>query len=304
MSSFTTRIKDEVTKIETNKLESIAELHSYLYLNSNIINNSIYLYIENASVARRIFMLIKRLYNINVYLTIRTQKKFRKKTIYILEIKDKVDFIKNDYLSTRKNILSYSDEEMSSYLKGAFLGSGSINDPSTSKYHLEIFVKNSNDAKLIDKLFRHFYINSKIIKRTKLYMVYVKSSEEISDFIKLIGATQSLFYYEDIRIYRDHKNMVNRLNNCEQANVEKSMKTASIQLNNIKYLEEHDLIDLLDDKTKIIITYRKKYPDVSMSELANIISLETDYKITKSGINHHFRKIKQMIESYDANNGQ
>lgn len=304
MSSFTTRIKDEVTKIETNKLESIAELHSYLYFNSNLINNNIYLYIENASVARRMFMLIKRLYNINIYLTIRTQKKFHKKTIYILEIKDKVDFIINDYMSTRKNILSYSDEEKSSYLKGAFLGSGSINDPSTSKYHLEIFVKDKDDAELINKLFKYFYINSKILKRTKLYMVYVKSSEEISDFIKLIGATSSLFYYEDIRIYRDHKNMVNRLNNCEQANVEKSMKTASIQLDNIKYLEEHDLIDLLDDKTKIIVTYRKKYPDVSMSELASIISLETDYKITKSGINHHFRKIKQMIESHDANNGK
>ena len=82
-------------------------------------------------------------------------------------------------------------------------------------------------------------------------MVYIKASEEISDFIKLLGATNSLFYYEDIRIYRDHKNMVNRLNNCEQANIEKSMKTSLEQMDNINYLKEHDMLDLIDDKIKL-----------------------------------------------------
>lgn len=89
--------------------------------------------------------------------------------------------------------------------------------------------------------------------------------------------------------------MVNRLNNCEQANVEKSLKTCNEQLKNIEYLEESDLIDLLDDKTKLVIEYRKKYPESTMSELADIISLETDMSITKSGINHHFRKINELV---------
>lgn len=126
-------------------------------------------------------------------------------------------------------------------------------------------------------------------------MVYIKASEEISDFIKLLGAINALFYYEDIRIYRDHKNMVNRLNNCEQANVEKSMKTCNEQLANIEYLEQNDLLGLLDEKTRLVIDYRLKYPETTLAELAEIISLETDYRITKSGINHHFRKIKELV---------
>lgn len=127
-------------------------------------------------------------------------------------------------------------------------------------------------------------------------MVYIKMSEEISDFIKLLGAINALFYYEDIRIYRDHKNMVNRLNNCEQANVEKSMKTCNEQIENINYLKENDLITLLDDKSKVVIEYRLKYPETTMNELAEIISLETEVSITKSGINHHFRKIKDLVQ--------
>jgi DNA-binding protein WhiA len=297
MSSFTTRIKDEVTKIETNKLESISELLSYLKFSGNFIDDKITIYIENASVARRMYSLLKRIYGINIQLTIRTQKKFSVKTLYILEFNEKVDLITSDVNDLFKNIIDYSDEERSSYLKGAFLSSGSINDPNKSKYHLEFFADTLDEAKLINNLLLSFDFNSKVIKRAKEYMIYIKASEEISDFIKLIGAINALFYYEDIRIYRDHKNMVNRLNNCEQANVEKSMKTCREQIENINYLKEHDELVLLDDKTNLIIDYRLKYPETTMSELADIISLETDIKISKSGINHHFRKIKDLINN-------
>ena len=90
--------------------------------------------------------------------------------------------------------------------------------------------------------------------------------------------------------------MVNRLNNCEQANVEKSLKTCNEQIENINYLKENDLESLIYDKTKLIMTYRLKYPETTMNELAEIISLETNINITKSGINHHFRKIKELVE--------
>ena len=123
-------------------------------------------------------------------------------------------------------------------------------------------------------------------------------SECISDLIKMFKATNSLFEFENTRIYRDHKNMVNRLNNCEIANQEKTIKSALQQLEDIKYLEDNSLINLLDDKVKLVISYRKKYPDVSMQELADIISMETDYKVGKSGINHHFRNIKKFKEKH------
>ena len=295
MASFTTQIKDEITKIETNKLESISELCAFLKYN-DAMDNILTVKTENPSVARRIFNLLKRIYGVSINLTVRTQKKFFNKKIYYLNVVEKVNIIKNDIESVYRSINDLTDEEQASYLKGSFLAVGSINDPAKSKYHLEFLIGDEKNSKTIDKLLKHFRFSSKILKREKGYMVYLKQAEEISDFIKLIGAINALFYFEDIRIYRDHKNMVNRLNNCEQANVEKSMKTCNEQLENINYLKENDLESLLDDKTKLIISYRIKYPETTMSELAEIISLETDINITKSGINHHFRKIKELVE--------
>lgn len=296
MASFTTTIKDEITKIETEKVESIAEVCAYLSYNGNFEDDKLTIFIENASVARRVFNLLKRLYNINIKLTIRTLKRFSVKTMYILEINDRVNDIKYDVDNSVRNIKGYSNEEKASFLKGVFLGSGSINDPSKSKYHLEFLVNEATKADLVNSLLKDLGFSSKILERDKGYMIYMKASEEISDFIKLLGAINALFYYEDIRIYRDHKNMVNRLNNCEQANVEKSMKTCNEQISNINYLKDNDLLTLLDDKSRLIIDYRLKYPETTMNELAEIISLETDINITKSGINHHFRKIKELVE--------
>lgn len=134
----------------------------------------------------------------------------------------------------------------------------------------------------------------KKIKRDKDIVLYLKSSEEISDFLKLLGATNSLFYYEDIRIYRDHKNMVNRLNNCEQANLEKSIKASDKMIDIINFLKENNYINLLDDKTEMVAEYRLKYKEESYQTLADIISVETQKKVTKSYINHHLRKVQEV----------
>jgi DNA-binding protein WhiA len=106
-------------------------------------------------------------------------------------------------------------------------------------------------------------------------------------------------YYEDIRIYRDHKNMTNRLNNCEQANMDKIFFTASNQIKDIEKLKEYDMLDLIDEKLKIVIEYRLKYPEASLNDLSDIISIETDNKISKSGLNHRFRKIKEIISNIE-----
>ncbi len=123
-------------------------------------------------------------------------------------------------------------------------------------------------------------------------------SESISDLIKMFRAINSLFEFEDTRIYRDHKNMVNRLNNCELANQEKTIRSGLSQIEDIEYLEKNGLTSLFDEKMQIVINYRKKYPDVSYQELANIISMETDYKVGKSGINHHFIKLRKIKDAH------
>lgn len=296
--SFTTQIKDEITKIYNNTPEDLISLLVYLSFNSTITDDEILIYTENASVARWLFKLLKIFYNVEIRLTVRTIKRFRKKNIYILEIKEKKDIIVSDINNTLANINEASKEEKVAFLKGIFLSCGSVNDPKKNKYHLEFFTKEKSKATLINKLLHDLNLNSKILKREKEYMVYIKKSENVADLINYLGAINSLFYFEDIRIYKDHKNMVNRLNNCEQANVEKSLKSSKLVLDNIKYLEDNDLINLLDDRAKEIISYKKKYPDTSMGELAEIISLETNKSITKSGINHHFRKINELINRH------
>ena len=142
-------------------------------------------------------------------------------------------------------------------------------------------------------------LNSRIIKREKNYTVYIKEAEKISDFLRVIKAFSAVMYYEDIRIYRDHKNMTNRLNNCEQANIDKIFMTANKQIKDIEKLYELDIVDLLDDKLKEVIEYRMKYQESSLQELADIISLETGNTITKSGLNHRFRKIREILDNIE-----
>ena len=237
------------------------------------------------------------------HIIVRNQKRLRAKQIYILEIKQHIDTILKrlniDKASSRSDF--DTPEEMVAFVRGAFLVTGSISDPSTSGYHLEFVLNTLEDANFLNSLLLEMKFDSKVLERNNKYMVYLKSAEEISDMIRMFKASNALFYFEDIRIYRDHKNMVNRLNNCEIANQEKTTMTGMKQLEDIAYLKEHDLLDLLDDKTKQIITYRLKYPESSYQELAEIISLETDYQIGKSGINHHFIKMKKMVENHKNN---
>lgn len=294
--TFSARLKDEIAAIKVNTIEARIELYALLRFDGKFDKNKISITLENASIARRIYKHIKELFNINIKVIVRNQKRFRIKQIYILEINEKVELIKKS-LDIKSNYIE-TKEDMISFLRGAFLATGSISDPSTSGYHLEFVFHRINDARIVDDILKRFRFDSKILKRSNRYMVYIKSAEEISDVIKLLGAINSLFYFEDIRIYRDHKNMVNRLNNCEIANQEKSLTTGIRQVEYINYLKDNDLMSLLDDNGKIVCEYRLKYPESSYSELAEIISLETSYKIGKSGVNHNFIKVKNLVNKH------
>lgn len=302
--TYTTRVKEEIVKNSLNDAEKICELSGFIRF-AGVIKNNISITLENASITRRIYMNIKEIFNIQPKIIIRNQKRFRVKQIYILEVNENIDYILK-YLSVcenKKKILPNSffltnNEEKIAYLEGVFLATGTINDPASSGYHLEIVTSMNREAIYITNLFKDLGIIAKHLKRNSKYMVYIKNAEVISEIIRMFKATTSYFYFEDIRIYRDHKNMVNRLNNCEIANQEKTISTGLKQLEDIKYLRDFNLFDLLDDTTKIVLNYREKYPESSLKELADIISLETDYSIGKSGVNHHFIKVKNLIAKH------
>ena len=302
--TFTTSLKEEMSKTDFSIVEAEYELMSFLNCLGKFSKDELIITMENASVARRIYKEIKEIYKVSPSITIRMQKRFKVKQIYILSIKDNIDLIKESInLGSKKDIdFLVSDEEKIAFIAGTFLAVGNISNPSTSGYHLEFIFTKERLAKQILNLLLYFKLNAKMIKRGYKTICYIKASEDISDLLKLFKATSSLFYFEDIRIYRDHKNMVNRLNNCEIANQEKSFKTGQQQLEDINYLKSEDLFDLLDDKTKIVANARIKYPEVSLQELADIITSEMDYKIGKSGINHHFIKIKTLVKRHKERN--
>ena len=301
--SFTSNIKNEISSIEYDESEKMAELSGILNIAVKIYDDKFEIYSENISVARRIYLLIKEIYHVEITMDTGFNS-LRGNKLVLLSVHEKTDLILSDLCIKINNERLYVpgdyliDEELDkkAYLRGVFMMCGSINDPKTSRYHLEFVIANSETAEFVNNLLNEFNFNSKVIKRDKNYMVYIKESEKISDFIKLLNAKTSLFYYEDIRIYRDHKNMTNRLNNCEQANVDKMMQASSEQLELIRRLRETRDFDLLEPGIRDICIYKEKYPESSMAELAEIISTETERPITKSGINHRFRKIKEMLK--------
>ena len=302
--SFTSNIKNEISSIQYGESENFAELSAILNIGAKIFDDRFEIYTENISVARRIYSLIKETYHIDIEMDNSGVNSLRKNKLVLLIIREKVDLILSDLsiildgerLYAPHNYLVDELKDKQAYLRGVFMICGSINDPKTSRYHAEFVISSEETAKFVNSLLNEMHFNSKVIKRDKNYMVYIKESEKISDFIKMLNATNSLFYYEDIRIYRDHKNMTNRLNNCEQANVDKIIASSNEQLELIRKLRETRDFDLLDERIKDICIYKEKYPESSMAELAEIISSETERPITKSCINHRFRKIKEMLK--------
>ncbi len=307
--TFTTRIKEEVTRTLLSPIELLVELSAFIRYSGQIKKNKITLVMENGSVARRIYKDIKSNFGINIKIIIRNQKRFRAKQIYILEITEKVDMIlenlnilKDNHKTLPEEYFLSTEDEKIAFLRGAFLACGSLSDPKTSGYHLEFTSSTKKEGLFIANILKEFNINAKVLKRNNHYMTYVKSAEMISNLIRRIGATSCYLEFEDIRIRRDYTNMVNRFNNCEIANQERVFKTGLKQLKDIAYIKEHDLLGLLDEKVQEAIKYREAYPETSLKELAEIISSETGHEIGKSGINHYFIKVKKLVEKHKTQN--
>ena len=308
--SFTMNIKEEISSMKYPFLENIAELSGFIRSNYKYSLDKIELVTENKVVATRVLDLIKEVYSTNGLLEEKKLGNFNNKRIFVITIDNKVDTIlkdlslideNNNFIESPKEYITGSLEEEKAYIRGTFLAKGSISDPE-SQYHLELVYDNKYEAVFVQRLLNEFDLNCKIIIRDTKYMVYIKEAEKISDFLKVIGAFKSVLYFEDTRIKKEYINKTNRLNNCEQANMDKVVMTAAKQIKEIEYIDEVIGLKILDDKLIETCNYRIKYPEASLEELSKIISLETNKKVTKSGLNHRFRKIKEIYENLKKNN--
>lgn len=304
--SFASDIKKELTTIELSERCMHAELASLIRMNGAIswANQKYMLDIqtENAAIARRIYLLIKKLYDLPIELLVRKKMKLKKNNVYIARLKHRakqllteLEILREDGMLTHVIPSEYNENPhcRRSYLRGAFLAGGSINNPETSSYHLEIFNFHETHNEALCSLLNTFELRARTLERKNGYIVYLKEAEKITEFLNIIGAHNALFKFEDVRIVRDMRNSVNRLVNCETANLNKTIGAAFKQIENINLIDEMVGLEELPERLREIAVLRRNHQDVSLKELGELV---TSGKISKSGVNHRLKKIDAYAE--------
>jgi len=185
------------------------------------------------------------------------------------------------------------------YLRGAFLGSGSISDPK-GPYHMEFAFSNRNFADTLSGLINEFRLNSKVMERKNNYMVYLKGGDSISDLLGIMGAHNSLLKFEDIRVLKEMRNSVNRRVNCETANLNKTIRAAFRQIDAIDFLMEKNEFDDLPENLKEVARLRLEYPDLSLQELGNFMTPI----LGKSGVSYRLKKIEGIADKFKQERGE
>ncbi|WP_432740296.1 DNA-binding protein WhiA [Staphylococcus equorum] len=303
--SFASEMKNELTRIEVDEENAKAELSALIRMNGALsLSNQqfvINVQTENATTARRIYSLIKKVFNVEVELLVRKKMKLKKNNIYICRIKvrareilDELGILKSGVFTHEiDEALIHDDEMRRSYLRGAFLAGGSVNNPETSSYHLEIFSLYEDHSEGITQLMNKYELNAKHLERKKGSIAYLKEAEKISDFLSLIGGYQALLKFEDVRIVRDMRNSVNRLVNCETANLNKTVSAAMKHVESIRLIDQEIGLDNLPERLREISKLRVEHQEVSLKELGEMM---TSGNISKSGVNHRLRKLNEMAD--------
>lgn len=303
--SFAAQTKKELTLVEADSCCSRAELAALIRMNGTvqISKQRVYLDIstENAAIARRIYTLIKSLFRLHVETLVQKKMRLKKNNIYIVRVPAKVQELLQELsiVSEGFQFVSGISPELlrkkcckRSYLRGAFLAAGSVNNPEGSSYHLEIYSMYEEFCNALCRLANEFDLNARCIERKKGYVFYLKEGEKIIDFLSIIGAHQALLKFEDVRIMRDMRNSVNRIVNCETANLNKTIGASIRQIDNIKLIQDKVGLDSLPDKLREVAEIRLAHPDLNLKEVGELLP----DKVSKSGVNHRLRKIDKLAE--------
>lgn len=313
MVSYASNVKKELTSLPVHPEHAKAELAAFLRMNGVLSLHdhqfSLDITTENPAIARRIFSLIKTAYGIEPLLIVSKKMKLKKNYQYLVRLQKQVHeiltdleiFDSNNGLITGipEKIMS-SEQRAMSYLRGAFLASGSVNNPETSRYHLEIYsLYEDHNQDLLKLMNNFFYLNAKETRRRSGYIVYLKEAEKIGDFLHIVGAVNAMLAFEDLRIMRDMRNSVNRLVNCDTANLKKTANAAAKQVEDIQLIEEKFGLENLPEKLTVLARFRLTHPELSLKEVAAQVP---DGPISKSGVNHRFQKIREIAKQLKEEN--
>jgi len=309
--SFSQVAKNEICRIlEEERCCKVAELSALIKSSGTISlngNSSIGFRVstENPAIARRIFSLLKRGFNARPEVLIKRNKQLKKNNVYMMVVSNDRGASK---ILEECGILSVSDKGMGiiygikqslmkneccrrAYIRGTFLGGGSVTNPEKT-YHLEFVNHTLEHAQDLSNLINSFGLASKVIQRKNSYVVYLKEGEQIVDLLNIIGAHNSLLSLENVRIYKEMRNNVNRLVNCETANLSKTVNAAVRQTECIRFIKNTVGLKKLLPGLRQIAEARLNNPDSSLKELGEML----DPPVGKSGVNHRLRKIEQFAE--------
>lgn len=310
--SFSTETKNELSRMDIgNRALDIAELSAIIRLSGSLhfmSNMQIGLKIttELNSIARRVFKILKKEFEINTSITVNKNQMLKKNNSYVLTITPEMGASKllvdlgildneNTFITRNdiSNKIVKEPEDAHAYIRGAFLGGGSINDPEKN-YHMEFVANNEDYAYELSELINSMGFNSKIVARKNNFVVYLKESEQISDLLAIIGATNAMFALQNIKIMKEMRNNVNRIVNCETANLSKTVDAAVRQVENILIIQKTIGIRGLPENLQELAMLRLEYEDMSLKELGEMLHPP----LGKSGVNHRFKKIEEIANRH------
>ena len=300
--SFTVHVKEEIL---SQNSRSKSELAAIIKLSGNLglapAGLTLAISTENAKIARHIYELLHRFYRVKADIRHHQKTNLRKNRVYTVFLDSGVNEILNDlYLSDSffgletgiAPAILENDEWSQSYLRGAFLASGSVKDPDKGRYQLEIASVYSDHAHDLANLLKKFLLDAKVIERSRGAINYLKRAEDIMDFLLVVGAEEAKTEFENVKLLRETRNDLNRAINAEAANIARTVSASMKTINNIAKIIDNIGLDQLPADLQEVAQLRIQHPDYSIQQLADSLSKP----LTKSGVNHRLRKINKIAD--------
>lgn len=300
--SFTTKTKEELlsqNRLNKHELSALIKMSGSLGLTGQGLTLSITS--ENAKMARHLYHLLEQLYQITAEIRHHQKANLRKNRVYTVFVAEQVNDMLSD-LQLADSVFGFEtgiepgiledDEAGRAYLRGAFLATGSIRDPESGKYQLEISSVYLDHAEDLANLMRKFMLDAKVIERKSGAVTYLQKAEDIMDFLIVIGAMEAKQVFEEVKVMREARNDINRASNAETANIARTVNASVKTINNIMKIMATIGLESLPAELQEVATLRINNPDFSIQQLAD--SLEEP--LTKSGVNHRIRKINKIAE--------
>lgn len=303
--SFSSDLKEELCRVVNHDICCMmSELTGFLITNCNIVkeNNEFTLRMstENSSAIRRVYSYFKKIYNVTPISNIEKEKTF-KDTLFQLRIIDKdalEEIFKNSYINIdvrlqividKKDSIKEKDCCIRSFLRGVFVGAGSITNPN-NRYHLEIVANSIENATFINELITEAGLSSKVIKRKRDYVIYLKGAEDISEFLTIIGSNKGKLTFEETRVIKDMRNRINRISNFENANFDKTIDAGLSQIDDIDVIKKNRKFSKLPEGLKQLAKLRLSYKEATLEELGNML----EPKLSRAGVSHRFKKLREI----------